>query len=341
MNDQQINDFTNAIGNLAQNVANQAVQAQAPAPPRDGNRKPDYFSSCDVEDWFTWRHLFEAVVVINGWDVARSRVEAYHCMKGRANMNIRHIPYAVPPPAAPGAAADVVAAANAAIAAATLQQLLDAYEEAFCPATGGADAEERLRVAKQRDNETLLDWSCRLKVLYRRAHRHLAEADMDQGRLMTKAFIRGLRSGDVRVHLLSTIQPDYTTAYNNACLRLAAVSQKGNGASLNALGRRDRDRSSNRGGAPKGNCFNCDAPGHFSKDCTKPIRAGASSYRGANRGRGSSGRSRGGRGRGRGSSGGARGGARHRLSAIQPTDDDDYVDPEATTEEDDEASGNY
>ena len=255
------------MGIIGQAIAANNVQANARLEqllnqPR-GNAKVANFSSCDPEEWHSWRHAFEHAAQINAWDDERARREASRHMTKTAYSSVRLIPVFVrgaPPAPVDGAPPGLGPMLP-------YGDLLDAYENRFCPAAGSAAAKDRLKSAQQKPDETMLEWSARISHLYQRVHVNVAADQLDANGGLRDAFIDGLRVKGIRKTMRGTHYDDYTAAYNHATRLEAAESTEANRArertGINSLGSNNQAHIQ---------CYNCKRYGHYQSACRQPRR---------------------------------------------------------------------
>lgn len=242
-----------------------AVETAA-ATARAGTRKPDPYTKLDAQEWRIWRSNFEIIADINGWGHLRQRREIASSMKGEAKSAVAHIPT--------GIHADPVLPAAG---------LLNAYQERFVPPVATDAAKGEVAKAAQRENESLLQWHTRLRMLHERAWPLLTADQMNQREELVKDFIRGLRNRKIIREILAQNPQTYDAVYTSAerfnfideniaeqyAPKIAAMAPPQSSSSKHPGG---RGRRPLRNAQPNDVCFNCDKQGHFRFYCTKPIR---------------------------------------------------------------------
>ncbi len=181
---------------------------------RSGGRRTEPFSSGEGAEWLVWRQNFTITAAINAWDNRRHRREIAVAMTGTVKQYVADIPLGdgLPPGLAAGAAipdaqdatllrqpvaqgdvGDVLPPGLAAGAAipdaqdATL--LLNLYEQRFLPAAASDIARVTFRQASQKEDEPILAWSSRLRLLNSRAYPNMPAADQETNTDLIEAFV--------------------------------------------------------------------------------------------------------------------------------------------------------
>ena len=284
------------------------IAAGRPGP----NRKPTEFSSGDAQEWSSWRLAFNMACTINGWNHQRARREAFCCITGVAASFVEHIPVGD---------AGVVPAAGGEAVVAPVEELLNLYEERFCPVAQGDIARVAFKDARQKEQETVQGWHSRLRYLYQRAYPPQPAAVIEASQDLRDTFILGLSHEEIRkgtwLERPATYAGCLLWASNMAAgIRILAQYPMRTGESLEekppgGLSSIDYVDVANK------HCYNCGNVGHIRKDCyarrndQAGIQEGPARRGGGGRGNGGRGGSRGGGGgRGGGGRGGGRGGAR-------------------------------
>ena len=280
----------------------QAPPAAAPAAapvalPREKKLLP--LSEDTGEAWRNWREHFESVQEMNGWTNKKARQELRSSMIKGANAKISGIPTE--------AQGDQVK---------PVKDLLDLYESRFTSMVDTLEAETEFLDALQAEEESILDWSTRLRGLYRRYQPKMPESQIEVSKELIQKFCRGINDKDIlRVVVRSqptTFLDALTLAQSDALARNTASSifYGTKGHKISAVGR-GASRGAPRGrGAAQGTssdsreraCWGCNQPGHIQRECPNS-NSDAPRNAGMRRGRGGGQRSRGNRG-GRGGRGG-------------------------------------
>ncbi len=144
--------------------ADQLRQTLAAA--RSGGRRTEPFSSGDGAEWLGWRQNFTITAAINAWDNRRHRREIAVAMTGTVKQYVADIPDAQD---------------------ATL--LLNLYEQRFLPAAASDIARVTFRQASQKEDEPILAWSSRLRLLNSRAYPNMPAADQETNTDLIEAFV--------------------------------------------------------------------------------------------------------------------------------------------------------
>lgn len=281
MDADQFNAAMAALGGVLGGAVNDAVAAAvAAALPAGvggglGERKLPAFETGVAEDWIQWRMTFNNIADLKGWDEDRRCAMIKASMSGYAILAVSAVQYgpwaAVPAVvAAPGVAAQAAIPARLAL---TSEEILDAYEARFVTAANSSFARRTFRQAVQGDDETLVAWYTRLIMLYRRT---APNADLETTQELLEAWQEGLISPTIQEHLMDHIPKTMSEALQLATQKAATITMLTAGArarkkasgSIFALQRESTASVSAFGR----NCFNCDAPGHFAKECPHPAR---------------------------------------------------------------------
>ncbi len=339
---------------------------------RGGGRRVEPFSSGDEAEWLGWRQNFTITAAINGWDNRRQRREIAVAMTGAAKQYVANIPVGdgLPAGLAPGA---VIPDAQ------YVTLLLNLHEQRFLPAAASDITRVNFHQASQKEGESIIAWSARLRLLHSRAYPNMPAADQETNTDLIEAFVVRLSNKVTADRVWNWWLNTYAAALNYA--KNAAAGQRILNQPVPQQPPKQEPRLFHIGlddctaavGAarPRGagdRCFGCDRTGHQVRDCPLLRRLLQEQRRGAGGGRGGGaggGRVRGGcarrghRPRGPGHGAGGRGGhkgrggaglgqaknARHRqlrvIQAILNGDDlDDWDWEDAARDGEDEAAGN-
>ncbi len=267
---------------------------------RSGGRRTEPFSSGEGAEWLVWRQNFTITAAINAWDNRRHRREIAVAMTGTVKQYVADIPDAQD---------------------ATL--LLNLYEQRFLPAAASDIARVTFRQASQKEDEPILAWSSRLRLLNSRAYPNMPAADQETNTDLIEAFVVRLNN-KVTADRVWNRRPDtYAQALQFAndahagqkILNQAVPPQPKEEPGLFFVGQGEQeDGGADAAGAARrrgagGRCFGCDKTGHQVRDC--PLLRNLLHGRGKSGGRGAGGRGHGrggGGGRARGREAGGRGG---------------------------------
>lgn len=211
------------------------------------------------------------IAAINEWDEDRQKRELASSMEGLAARMVADI-VVMEPPLPAGAAAAAVAARAARELARTPDAILDLYEAKFLPAAESELAVAAFEVASQSSDESVLQWHSRLRELHGRAY----PGEAVDNRALINRFTLGLRDTQIREWTWDRRPQTYAAALLHANNKTAskailsgAAAKAAKGGEINAISRpkgRGRDASGGGGKGP-GNCFFCEKPGHFEKEC--------------------------------------------------------------------------
>src|SRR5210317_2207425 len=160
MVDQIIRIHEDSWGNLIQRWKDNATRNI-----QDKKIRP--LNSIDPNDWREWRENFTFDLEIMGdlWSEQRKRLELASAMMGPAKAVVRDIEVLPPRPPAPAAGQ---AAANWNIP--PVAELLDLYEARFIPDAGSELLRAQVKMARQQEGESILQWHSRLRGLWQRAY---------------------------------------------------------------------------------------------------------------------------------------------------------------------------
>lgn len=280
-------------------------------------------SSANPDDWIAWRGTFEKVALLNNWNDDTQRNQIAAAMEGVARRMVGDIP------------------TNAGLPAA----LLDAYQMRFLPAAQSRLAVIQFRQAKQKEDESEIEYHVRLRELFSRAY---PAEDVEASILLRETYTLGLKNTQILDHVYTTAPATYaaclTAATNKAAVLSVIATQTGGGGG---------GRRAHQGGAHAvdfeasvGGCWECGAKDHFKRACPKWKKKVADAKRqqggggggagGAGTGRGRGGRGRGGRGAGRGGRGGGGRGGQKKGGVSQVEEEADGYEGDY----DEEAQGN-
>ncbi len=271
---------------------------------RGGGRRVEPFSSGDETEWLGWRQNFSITAAINGWDNRRQRREIAVAMQGAAKQYVSDIPVGDGLPAGLAAGAAVPDAQDATL-------LLDLYEQRFLPAAASDIARVNFRQASQKEGESIIAWSARLRLLHSRAYPNMPAADQETNTDLIEAFVVRLCNKVTADRVWNRRPNTYAEALtfaNDAAAGQRILNQPvpqqppKQEPGLFHIGV-DEGAAAVGAARPRGaggRCYGCDKSGHQVRDCPLLKRLLQEHRRGAGGGRG------GGGGRGRGGGGGAR-----------------------------------
>ena len=245
MNQNQLDDLIAALNNRA-----------------GASHRPPKLESTDPQDFRIWRTNFTLAVEINRWNHARARQEAKAAMEGAAHLYVEHIPLnAAGPNVAPVAA------------------LLDEYEAIFVPAADHVKHHQAFHEAKQKDEERLVEWHNRCRLLFKRAYPALNPQQCEQSYELRARFTAGLLNRHIGSELFVINPPTYAQLLHAAQIQESRREQyadiHGGPVSVkrepgvHAI--RRGQGSGRRGGATHTaielRCFLCQEPGHRRAEC--------------------------------------------------------------------------
>ncbi len=331
---------------------------------RSGGRRTEPFSSGDGAEWLGWRQNFTITAAINGWDNRRQRREIAVAMTGAAKQYVADIPVGDGLPAGLAAGAAIPDAQDATL-------LLNLYEQRFLPAAASDIARVTFRQASQKEDEPILAWSSRLRLLHTRAYPNMPAADQETNLDLIEAFVVRLNNKVTADRVWNRRPNTYTLALQYAndahagqkILNQAVPPQPKDEPGLFFVGQGGQEEQEDGGAAgvgaarrrgAGGRCFGCDKSGHQVRDCPllRNLLHGRGKGGGRGRGRGGGGgrargRDAGGRG-GRGAKGGGgRGGQRNfrqrqlrAIRAILGEDPGDWEWEDSSKDKGEGAAGN-
>ncbi len=149
---------------------------------RSGGRRTEPYSSGDGAKWLGWRQNFTITAAINGWDNRRQRLEIVVAMTGAAKQYVADSPVGDGLPAGLAAGAAIPDAQDATL-------LLNLYEQRFLPAAASDIARVTFCQASQKEDEPILAWSSRLRLLHSRAYPNMPAADKETNTDLIEAFV--------------------------------------------------------------------------------------------------------------------------------------------------------
>ena len=147
--------------------------------PRVGGRKildlPTY-SYNGVDDWMEFRARFETIAELNRLTNDEAKLALKGAMQGTASATIQDIDIRQPP---------------------RVEDVLNAYEARFLPASASQMARVNFEAAAQRGKEGIMQFHARLRTLWRRAYPNIRD-DVQ----LIRRFALGLRRREVREMVL-------------------------------------------------------------------------------------------------------------------------------------------
>ena len=224
-----------------------------------GGKQLPAFKSGDPTEWIAWRRTFLNVKGLKNWNDNAAKKQLVAAMEETACRMV----------------ADIDVGATK-----TWQDVLTDYGNRFLPAAASRLARQEFKAARQKYDETILQWHTRVRELFIRAHPTL---DVEDSAELVEAFLLGLSNPEVR-RLASHEQPASMAAALTSATNKAAVAQslrvhdnmRGDRAHVGAL-QQPRFRHQDGPG-----CWDCGDTSHFRRDCPRP-RTGRPPWRGHNR----------------------------------------------------------
>ena len=230
-----------------------------------GRKKLSIFTSAKDHEWRGWRENFAIVAEINDWNDLRQRQEAAAAMEGAAKRAVSDINHT-----APGT---------------TINRLLDAYEARFITQASSDMARVTFIKAKQKNEETILQWHTRTRELFVRAYPNQV---IDTSRTLIDQFILGLHNPKIIEHVWDRRPATFSAALeeaSNKVASLAVIANRSHAGSTGASGgvhikqepgihafsrdnRFDKKKTPNK--KTDRACWNCDQKGHLIANCPHP-----------------------------------------------------------------------
>ncbi len=279
----QMDALVQALAALTAQMA-QAQQAPVVAIPQGLSVKLKAFSSCDPDEWLTWRQRFELEMQCKGWNNQLAKVQLKGSMEGNAARLVSDID-----PDNPNL---------------DIQQMLTNYETKFVPAAQQANARNMFRNAQRKQGEELGLYHARVMALARRAFPNInTETDVN----VLDKFRAGLNDPELQEYLELQDPQTMTNALDvarrkdnatgnrvkaekgiktepgvyalqEALQLLGEVAPLTRAKRIETYGRQAADRRPATAMGKLGPrlpthrdlCFNCFQRGHFRKHCPRP-----------------------------------------------------------------------
>ena len=150
-------------------------------------------------EWLIWRKQFEIAVDIARWDDQRACQELFTAMGEKAAPMV----------------------ADLRIHGRSILDLLDMYESRFVTQAQTHLAKTEYQIARQTDDESVLEWHCRLRNLYHCAHPGMRENSPGLGEDLRERFIRGLKDVSVCEYTWERAPVNYAAALALAQTKVA------------------------------------------------------------------------------------------------------------------------
>ena len=211
-----------------------------------GARRLPAFTTADPQDWIAWRIVFEKVRAYRGWEGDQAVGELTTAMQGLAARMV----------------SDINTTGR------EWGDILKDYGNRFLPEAASKLARQDFKSAKQKEDETIVQWHTRIRELFLRAHPTLpTETSVE----LIEAFIMGLANPKVR-ELTAHEQPNRMARALESATNRAAVAQslmqhdglEGDKARIGAMQPRRNVKFPDSKG-----CWHCDQEGHQMRNCPK------------------------------------------------------------------------
>ena len=238
------------------------------------------FSSGDGPEWMDWLRTFRVAMTINNWTPQRSAQSLIANLAGEAAAMARHIhleDYA------------------------TLEELISALTGCYVTPADSAYARAQFKICGQRQDETLLKFSVRIKNLYAQAYPGLpAETSRD----LIDHYLQGLLNSTVAEKVAERLPSTFSEAVQAVQNSVAATAQfkagrtrylrtagtgadkinmltgvfneqeqkvaamdKGGNKTKKPQGQQQQRKPGPRKDKSKIRCFHCDREGHYRSEC--------------------------------------------------------------------------
>lgn len=253
----------------------------AEAGPRAPAVKLPVLEKTDATEYLTWEHLIRIGVAGLPDDDAVRRRHIALAVQGAAARATQHISWND---------------------AANVDALLTAYRTVFVTQAASNLALITFEQAEQSEQETVLQWHSRLRVLYLQAYpppdaAAVAAAQAagqplpgaEESRTLIQRFVRGLADPVVCQQVWRVNPGNYSaalTAAQNEIAALGMIQHKTGSVAIRPLRVKEEININAVGTGPT--CWGCGAPGHIQRECRSAARGGNRTNRGGTgrRGRG-------------------------------------------------------
>ena len=226
-------------------------------------RKIAPFSSGAGSDWLVWKKQFNLHCKMAKWDDLRQRQELFTAMEGKAAKVVADIEVEVLP---------------------SIEWALEMYEDRFATRADSQLAKSEFTLARQTDDESILEWHARLRELFLRAYPGVHVDSTGMGDQLREMFISGLKDPEVSAYVWDKEAKTYNRALVFAEVK-RAIQLKIQGRSadattpkIQALQEESEEEGEERMVAAfykkpgardykDGNCHICHQAGHLKRAC--------------------------------------------------------------------------
>lgn len=184
---------------------------------RTSNIKVRTYKTCDGDDWLIFRRHIRTVKEINEWDDERAKKELANAMDGQAARRVEDLT----------------------LVGQTFNEACDLYEDRFIYASDSQAAKEAFARCKQKDGESVLDWSARCRGLHVRAWKNMVDRDTCDA--LVHHFKEGIHNQAIYARLLLKKPATYSDSLKIAqdmesmCKSLKAKTSREKNGGLHAI----------------------------------------------------------------------------------------------------------